>query len=185
LVPVFEMGQMLTSISCPFPLPVRCACAAPLWRVVLGTERVMNRGQRVLACMRCGAVTAVAHRTEPIPLDVHDAVRVTGFEPLPLTASARAWLGQWPRRVGEPTVDYGRPEEVFFLPPSLRDLDAESLEIAEQHARAHGAAQYDERDEPVAERRLVQAEQPPGGVTHGGTWSWRAVAGRGEAATSG
>jgi hypothetical protein len=142
-----------------WPIPFACACdgRAPLWRTVLGTEELQNGGQRVVACMRCGHVGAVVWTTEVIELDPHDARRITGLEALTATPDELAWLGAWPRRVGDPECVHARSGEVFFLGALARFEDEPALERAEQRARETSSRRYDERLRAAG----VPAESPP------------------------
>ena len=68
--------------------PDLCACAPPLLRRCLAVENLHGAGQRVMACLRCGASAAVRDRVEDIPYDDYGRVRVVGVDAVPLSASA-------------------------------------------------------------------------------------------------
>jgi hypothetical protein len=152
------------------PVPLACVCRAGLWRCVFAGEQLRGFGERVVACMQCGTVGAIKHQTEPIPYDPHDASRVVGLAPVELSPAALAWLGAWPRRVGDPEPDPTRAEELFFLPAALRCDDPEALARAEASARATSAR--------TARDRLCAAgvpEEPPPGALPPGFWQFKAT----------
>ena len=106
---------------------VICACDPTLRRVVLGTERMMMCGQRVVACLRCGTLGAYQHRFEPIEGDPLDRSMVVGFTPVDLSPQTRAWMSEFPRRTGS---EYDEPkcaDDIFFLPAATRCDDEAQL----------------------------------------------------------
>jgi hypothetical protein len=145
-----------------WPIPFACDCGTAIWRTVFGTEQLQNRGQRVIVCMRCGRVGAVCHTTQSV--EGSDAVRVVGVEALKAAPAELAWLGAWPRRVGDPEGFYTRSEDVFFLPATALFESELELEQAEVQSRREAVAKrFDERlraagipREPPPETSLVR-----------------------------
>ena len=106
-------------------------CGARLWRHVLDGQ-VDGDGADVHACLSCGHVKLV-HVYWDLWSDPHQST-VRGWSDEPLAPDVAAWVGAWPRVVG----DYGR--DPFFLPAWLRCGSAEELAAVEAHAREAQAA---------------------------------------------
>ena len=84
-------------------------------------------------------------------------MRVVGLEALTVAPSDLAWLGAWPRLVGDPERFEARSEDVFFLPASARFESELDLERAEGGARDAAAKRFDERLRAAG----VPLEAPP------------------------
>jgi hypothetical protein len=116
--------------------PKLCDCGSAFMRRVLAEERLHGGGQRVMACVGCGAAKAVRDRLEPIPYDPRDASRVTGYDEVPLSNEALAWLASWPRLVPVAPGQYWQAGNSFYLPATLRVKDEAELALAESAAAA-------------------------------------------------
>jgi hypothetical protein len=140
--------------------PDVCACSPPLLRRCLAVENLHGAGQRVMACLRCGAATAVRDRVEDIPYDDYGRVRVVGVDVVPLSAAALAWLSSWPRLVPLNAGEYWDANTSAFLPASTRVSDEAELTRLEQQAKEQRAANYEARLRAAG----VPAEPPPPGT---------------------
>jgi hypothetical protein len=139
--------------------PKLCDCGGAFMRRVLAEERLHGAGQRVMACVRCGAARAVRDRLEPIPYDPRDASAVTGYDEIPLSGEALAWLVSWPRLVPVAAGQYWHAHNSFYLSAALRVKDEAELSVAESAAATSGLG-YEARLRAAG----VPASPPPDGT---------------------
>jgi len=140
--------------------PDVCGCPRPLLRRCLAAENLHGVGQRVMACMSCGASAAVRDRLEDIPDDERGCQRVVGVDTVPLSAAVLAWLSSWPRLVPPSAGEFWDANHSTFLPASLRVADEAELAQLEQQAKDQRLAKYEARLRAAG----VPAEPPPPGT---------------------
>jgi hypothetical protein len=139
--------------------PKLCDCGPSFLRRVLAEERLHGAGQRLMACMRCGAAQAVRDRLEAIPYDPRDAMQVVGFEPIPLSEEAFAWIASWPRLVPVKPGEHWHANNSFYLSATLRVSDETEL-LAAETAAVQRSSSYEARLRTAG----VPAAPPPNGT---------------------